>query len=913
MITKITAENSGLYYAPAFELINQALEAAGKSLRINSLTEYYNNLTLIAELAVNKGRGNEIPGGYLLLMPADEEVFEINANTRTIAIPANIKKYGIGVYGDHRAEMLVLSIDRYFDNQDLLDTEIAINWNFVKTGSKDVQSGAARAFAPNCDIDPDKVMFGFIIDKSMTQGKGILTFSVTFYTQHNNVIDYSLNTLVASVNINDTLPLVDPTLVVDDTSNYINRFSNSVFPNNTIESIQKPIWKSGVREGDEFSGLAETAYFTTQQDLNNDYSNGLDLSAYAVVIPNVDNVNYSWSVEPLEAKEESGRIAMNRSPVSQNYLKDYIPVDLPEVDDGNVYYIDDATVVGKIDVLHPLSWTAAKALADNTEDGAGPFLKLYIKKVNSDFANQDKAQVSVLAKSNVIYLTSTSELSNIVVDGMSGKWICLDIDTGLETIEGLKLGEDVLDENDIIKARELGLGAGHIALLVNAASTNKQEFYIEDADENRTPFSIKYQGVYASVVKENVPAEIINKTAVPTFYVKGSTFKATYAGNYQVKVQASVNGGNYYEKVLNNANLIVGENYYVKKGDEIDVEHPVQNEEAEMARTLGSDLYIKMNSTRNSDVVESSILTIPAALQPQVNIQIASTYTFDEYEDTIDWEGVIENQDSKDYGRYTYIDTAILPTVNATITLDNGTAQDYAGAFAVELIEKNSPKLTKAAIENADPPYEFKRLPEDKVFSFQPTEIKEGEYLVRAINRRNNTYSVSDTDNTELLETAFVAPEMKKITVKGAPWAEGTNRPMNFDNYQVFLDEGEWPQGNQVIRIFSNKIDPRWTFILENHSTFDENKYDLNELEVHYIIQEIDEDENHNLIYHDITTDLEDDSDTILPEVITDENGNNYTTFTIDNDRGLYRVKIMTYYKGTVRTNYTNTFVMAKR
>jgi hypothetical protein len=57
-----------------------------------------------------------IRGGYLLLMPADEEIFEIDANTRIISVPDNVKKNGIGVYGDHNAEMIVLNIDRYFDN-----------------------------------------------------------------------------------------------------------------------------------------------------------------------------------------------------------------------------------------------------------------------------------------------------------------------------------------------------------------------------------------------------------------------------------------------------------------------------------------------------------------------------------------------------------------------------------------------------------------------------------------------------------------------------------------------------------------------------------------------------------------------------------------------------------------------------
>ena len=136
MISKITATNGESFYKPAFDLINAAV-AEQKTKRsdsnasylnipeIKSIEDYFNNLTAIRELWVNLEQdedsivGGDI-GGYLLLMPADEEIFKINANTREISIPAAVKKNGIGVLGDHFAEMIVLQIDRYFDNQDLL-------------------------------------------------------------------------------------------------------------------------------------------------------------------------------------------------------------------------------------------------------------------------------------------------------------------------------------------------------------------------------------------------------------------------------------------------------------------------------------------------------------------------------------------------------------------------------------------------------------------------------------------------------------------------------------------------------------------------------------------------------------------------------------------------------------------------
>ena len=918
MITKITAENSGLYYAPAFELINNALEEAGDPLRINSITEYFNNLkSHIIPLVVNKGKGNEIPGGYLLLMPADEEIFEINANTRAIKVPSDIKKTGVGVYGDHMAEMLVLSIDRYFDNQDLLDTQVAINWNFMGAGEKapsEVKS--VEAFAPNADLNPDKVMFGFIIDKEMTPKKGTLTFSVTFYTQSSGNIDYSLNTLAASVTINDTLPLVDPKTVTSDSNNYIKRFSDSVYPDNTISAIEKPIWKSGDYVDKQYTGLNSVEYFSTQQDLNNDYSTGLTLSAYAVVVPNTADTNYTWSVNPLEA--EKGNIPMGRTASFESYKKDYIQVSLPEKDDGNIYYQEDTNKVGKIDTIHPLTYEQAKALRkENEEENTDPFLDLFVKKLEPNASdhlsedinfNQETIEVSVLPNSNVIYLTSHDELRTFNSSNPSqgaGQWIGLDINTGLESIVGIMWNGYTLTEEDVLEAKSVNLGNGHIIFWVKAdtiSDGNSRTISLKLNNYKTTTFKVEYKGINNLIFKDNSPLALINKSEAPVFYVKGSTFKAMYAGQYQVKAQAHVNGGSYFEKVLDNADLKVGTEYYVKVNGVYDEEHPVMNEEAQMTRDLGAELYTKANSTRNSEVAESSILTIPAALQPKVTLDIENNNSlFDEFSDDLAWEGVIEDLPNK-LKDYTYIDANTLPTVIARIDLESNDARDYAGAFAVELIKSDAPDLTKDKIENAEPAYDFKKLPDDRTFKFYLQEIKEGEYLVRAINRRNGTYSVSDPTATRKIVTSFVAPEMKDITVEWAFWPKDSERPTNF---APIIVNGENPDTENHIRLTRNNH--KCTFNIINNTDIDENKYDLKDILVSYYIEEIALE--NGVISKNTIPDEETDLRTIQDRVaLTDDTGN--VSFDIDEDQGTYRIKIETRYHGTLRTNYTQPFVV---
>jgi hypothetical protein len=66
------------------------------------------------------------------MFPIDEPRFEIDANTREIAIPSNFRKL-VGVQGDHVAETLIFAINRFVDYYDLLPTaangmQIYVQW-----------------------------------------------------------------------------------------------------------------------------------------------------------------------------------------------------------------------------------------------------------------------------------------------------------------------------------------------------------------------------------------------------------------------------------------------------------------------------------------------------------------------------------------------------------------------------------------------------------------------------------------------------------------------------------------------------------------------------------------------------------------------------------------------------------------
>ena len=98
-----------------------------------------------------------------------------------------------------------------------------------------------------------------------------------------------------------------------------------------------------------------------------------------------------------------------------------------------------------------------------------------VNKVESQ-ANQDA--VTVTQNGNVITIAgSLAELNEFASTNSaqgSGKWIGLDLNTGLETIVGAKWGDNyILDQSDVDEAASVGLGAGHIIFWTKAETLPK--------------------------------------------------------------------------------------------------------------------------------------------------------------------------------------------------------------------------------------------------------------------------------------------------------------------------------------------------------------------------------------------------------------------------------------------------------
>ena len=210
------------------ELFGKANRELGLSpdLAITTIEDYFGHMR---DLVLRDRR-------YAIL-PLDEPVFEINANTRTINIPNEFKLNGISVQGDESAEYIYFKINRFFDAQDFNEAKILIQWQAPGINNTPGDSGIDQEWVRDIESDPGKIIFGWRITSDITKNPGTIKFAIRFVittkenlTDPDNEIVYSFSTLTASANIKPSLDFsifnvkIDP---IESNSDLELRFSNS--------------------------------------------------------------------------------------------------------------------------------------------------------------------------------------------------------------------------------------------------------------------------------------------------------------------------------------------------------------------------------------------------------------------------------------------------------------------------------------------------------------------------------------------------------------------------------------------------------------------------------------------------------------------------------------------------------------
>ena len=192
------------------------------------------------------------------ILPLDEPTFDIDVNTRDIKVPEVFRKNGVGVQGDQLAEIIYFTVDRYFEHTDLYrdDIQVIIQWESAAKG-KQVEVGYSPAVFKDVTIVKNKMVFGWLVNNTITSNPGTVKFSVRFFSttqkndDNNNAIlalNFSLSTKTQTVTINpgltyaisdeSGLPEVN---LYDDLSLVTNRFKDSVYIGEA-DSAEDPVF-----------------------------------------------------------------------------------------------------------------------------------------------------------------------------------------------------------------------------------------------------------------------------------------------------------------------------------------------------------------------------------------------------------------------------------------------------------------------------------------------------------------------------------------------------------------------------------------------------------------------------------------------------------------------------------------------
>lgn len=355
MITKVTKENRALYealFSKASIRLNENADPGAEEISISSLDDFFCSLTDLR----NKEEDDQNLDHTFDILPADEPFFEIDANTRVITVPSEFKKNGISVKGDHLAEILFFSIDRYYDDIDLAnDVSIFVQCEVPKlSGDNGTKSETYLCSTVYKDItilkNQGKMVFGWPINSLVTERQGVIKFSVRFIhtttdpDTNKKKIDFSLSTLTASATVNPGLDFTfvdgeSSVQIIDNLATLKNRIRDSI-PYNTDEEAPMPEIILNI-PASSFDSITEDEITYLLTDLGQD---GIKLIVQAV--SNEGIISYEWHKADLANGIHGDVISGSDEYVPSSdtsWSSDYIYYTKSVVDNRDVYEIFDVT------------------------------------------------------------------------------------------------------------------------------------------------------------------------------------------------------------------------------------------------------------------------------------------------------------------------------------------------------------------------------------------------------------------------------------------------------------------------------------------------------------------------------------------------------------------------------------------
>ena len=927
MITKTTAANFDEFYAPRFAEITEALHEAGllsAGESINSIESYFTHLTDIGSLQTYNGE----PGKYLVV-PFDEPYFEIDANTRIINIPDHFKKYGVGVTGDNTAEMLVFKVDRYFDHRDFNTTKVAINWSFTpKTTRTPIVGVPQQGFAMDCELEEGYIVFGFIITRDMALdnngnlSSGTLNFSVTFYDpEGNDEYRYSWNTIPASVSINEGLVLEDPSSVKDISRNIIARLVDSSYTPKGILPLANPKWLTGdtivdpVTNEQIYLGLPNKVDFHMNADGTEDEELILTAQAYSDASA---TMKYSWfmgfnendilTARPLDSYAESTdfTVTLDGEPVEGKPY--YINVKKLLGNDRATAFDDTSKVILEVENgvaaitndNHLMEATAYYEHAEGTNymvrvvDNE-TLLSLFndalpVYELGTSFSVKQAGTYSVRAQA-VKEIHETS--GNIPVEEPEDDGSVLKIKANKVPADNLSSEAAKTNQNafDLLQEGNSVVLTGKLDSLVayHGAPGDRKWLAVDLATNVNDITSLTWDN---SQLTQADADEAMNSVGLEAGHIVFWADAEALENSPRI-IKIGKFGGEEVELTISFADSAL-----------TNVLKTLINEN--LAENIEQDNVVKVQS----NVLNSNICVVPGAAKPEVTLNVETNLDENSYD--------IVNEAMA--AGYVFIDNTTPPKIIATVT----SSTEPLGAVALEALSDDevAQPLTVEAIEgniksedNPEGKYEFALLNGDEEAGLLPGQAEvsngltaEGIYRVRAINRRNHSYAVSEP--SEVIKTSFVAPKINAVSVTTIDGSATI----------TLLDSGVSPvtdnaTGKSIpVQVRLNTQYPTRKFYLKDNST--ENNIFVNTPEEEkpvtaYILEEVMEDANDPTGYSRLPADQDQSADKVVAYNVIPNETTGQLEVVVD-DSGLYRIRVENMYHGTRRVGYTEIFEVAR-
>lgn len=386
MITYVDNSNHGVYRT-RFEQATMVLRENGNitsDSEITTLEEYFLYLKDLALL-----------DPYYTMMPVDEDTFDIDADTRKIAVPADFAKNGIGVQGDEIAEVIYFTIDRFFDATDLSDPsmQIAIQWENAAG-----VAGVSKEFVRDITSRPGKLIFGWPLVSEITNTPGKVKFSVRFYkigeretiadngaTILQQYLTYNFNTIPSEVTINASLDYSlygkEKIESLDKESLIVNRIVNSTLTDPAIPEPEMPVWKINLEDMATIEAIYAEVDAMPEGTAKDEAQAAADIKVRGMLIKDLTEVG-------REINKETGAVtvvygypmevyATGNGAVSYNWLHADIDAkgtisseDVGVTDVNNFAYVPAAA--GEVDldkVYYTATWNWEKQERENPETG----------------------------------------------------------------------------------------------------------------------------------------------------------------------------------------------------------------------------------------------------------------------------------------------------------------------------------------------------------------------------------------------------------------------------------------------------------------------------------------------------------------------------------------------------------------